>query len=161
MRIVITGTPGVGKSKLAKFLAKKLKLKLFNEKEIAIKFNIGHFEEDELVIPIRKLEKKIKGILKKRKNVIIEGHMLCEMKLNVDLAIVITMDPEKLQEILEARGYGINKVLDNIFCEGIEYCKKHATRNYKNIIVLENKGDIKKLKKEALKAIEEWKKCKK
>jgi len=161
MRIVITGTPGVGKSKLAKFLAKKLKLKLFNEKEIAIKSNIGHFEEDELVIPIRKLEKKIKGILKKRKNVIIEGHMLCEMKLNVDLAIVITMDPEKLQEILEARGYGINKVLDNIFCEGIEYCKKHAARNYKNIIVLENKGDIKKLKKEALKAIEEWKKCKK
>jgi len=65
---------------------------------------------------------------------------LCEMKLDVDKFIIITIDPEKLQLRLELRKYSEEKIMDNTFCEGIEYCKKNAERNYgSKLIVVESK----------------------
>jgi broad-specificity NMP kinase len=41
MNILITGVPGTGKSEISKELAKKLKLKVINDKEFAKKNNLG------------------------------------------------------------------------------------------------------------------------
>ena len=126
MKILITGTPGCGKTTLAKGLAKKLKFECINEKDFALKNSIGEFnEENELEIPIKLFEKKMNNFLKTKKNIIIEGHTLCEMKLLVDLVILIKIDPEELQLRLEQRNYADLKIMDNVFCEGIEYCHKN------------------------------------
>ncbi len=139
MRILITGTPGSGKTTLAKKLAKKLGLSYLNEKDFALSNKIGSFnEENELEIPIKDFEKKMNYFLKKNKNVILEGHVLCEMKLNVDLVIVLKIDPEELQMRLSSRNYTELKIMDNVFCEGIEYCKKKVSRNYKNYLLLQS-----------------------
>ncbi len=138
MKLAITGTPGCGKTTLAKNLAKKFSINVINEKDFALKNNIGSFnEENELEIPLPEFKQKLNSFLKKEKNIIIEGHLLCEMKLNVDKIILIKIDPEELELRLEQRHYSTQKIMDNVFCEGIEYCKKKVNKNYKKSQVIE------------------------
>ncbi|MDO8428016.1 MAG: AAA family ATPase [Candidatus Diapherotrites archaeon] len=147
MRLLITGTPGTGKTTIARALAKELKLKYFNEMEVSVKQNIGHWDtvENELVVPLPKLKKALEKQVKGLKNYVIEGHMVCEIKLPVDLAIVLQVHPELLEQRLEYKQYKMEKLLDNVFCEGIEYCKKHALRKYgtKKVVCVQNNNSIK------------------
>ncbi|HNV00925.1 MAG TPA: AAA family ATPase [archaeon] len=141
MKILITGTPGSGKTTLARGLSKKLKCEYINEKDFALKNSIGEFnEENELEIPIKKFEKKMNSFLKSKKNIIIEGHTLCEMKLNIDLVILIKIDPELLQDRLKQRNYSDIKIMDNVFCEGIDYCKKRIQKKYNKFFILNSKN---------------------
>ena len=147
MKLAITGTPGVGKTSVSKSLGKKLKSKVLNEKEFALEKGIGKWdsEEDELIVPLGKLRKALNQMLKTEENVIIEGHMLCEIALDVDFIVLITLDPELLEERLESRRYPHPKIQDNVFCEGIDYCKKHVSRKYpkKKIIEVKSQKSIK------------------
>ncbi|MCR4369506.1 MAG: AAA family ATPase [archaeon] len=143
MKIGITGTPGVGKTAVSLELAKYYKLSALNEKEFALSKGIGEFDaqENELVVPLPKLERA----LNKEKSGIFEGHLLCEIKADFDYLVLLRCHPELLETRLEARGYKAEKVQDNVFCEGIEYCKKHALRNYARgkIIEIESRKSIK------------------
>ncbi len=147
MRIMLTGSPGTGKTTIAKILGKKLKYKVVSEKEFALAHGIGMWnsEVDELFVPLRKLQKTLNLMLEKEENVIVEGHMLCETKLKVDAVVVLRVDPEILQIRLELRGYRPAKIMDNVFCEGIDYCKKHAAKRYpaKKIIEIRARKTIK------------------
>jgi adenylate kinase len=139
MKLIITGTPGCGKTTLAKKIGQLLKLRVINEKDFALQNSLGQFnEENELELPIKKFEKKANAFLEKNDNVLFEGHLLCEMKLKVDKAILIETDPEELELRLEQRHYSLDKIMDNVFCEGIAYCKKNLERNYspKKIILV-------------------------
>jgi adenylate kinase len=143
MKLLITGTPGSGKTTLAKMLGKKLKLPVINEKDFALQNSIGKFnEENELEIPTAKLEKKINSYLSKSKGVIFEGHVLCETKIKVDKVLLVKVDPEELEARLEQRNYSMQKIMDNVFCEGIEYCAKQVRKRYSKgkIIVVDSKG---------------------
>ena len=141
MNLLVTGTPGSGKTTLAKNIAKKLKMKTINEKDFALKNAIGHYnEENELELPIKTLQKKANVFLKKNKRIIFEGHVFSETKLAVDKVILLTIDPEELEMRLELRKYSPQKLMDNVFCEGIEYCKKHVLRNYPKGKIIEIKS---------------------
>ena len=156
MKLIITGTPGCGKTTLAKNIGEKLKLRVINEKDFALKNSIGKFnEENELEIPIKEFEKKANSFLTKNDNIIFEGHVLCEMKLKVDKVILITINPEELELRLEQRHYSIDKIMDNVFCEGIDYCKKHVLRNYslKKVISIQSKQNQKATFSQAIAAI--------
>ena len=152
MNIAITGTPGTGKTTFATALAKKLNFKVLNEKEFALQNGIGKFVDDEFEIPLDVFEKKANSFLAKNDNVIFEGHLLCEMKLKVDKIILITLNPEKLELRLELRQYSQEKIMDNVFCEGIEYCKKHVDRNYSKVIKIES-GEMERMLVLALKKL--------
>jgi adenylate kinase len=128
---MITGSPGVGKTTISKIIAKKLNLKYINEKEFALKNSIGYFnEENELELPILEFERKANLFLSKNDDVLFEGHVICEMDLNVDLVILLRVNPEDLELRLENRNYSKEKIMDNVFCEGIDYCLKKLLNNY-------------------------------
>ncbi len=157
MKIALTGTPGAGKTTLAKKIGEHYSLKVINEKDFALQNSIGKFnDENELEIPIKEFEKKANSFLKKQDNVLLEGHVLCEAKLNVDLVVIITINPEELEARLELRNYPPAKIMDNVFCEGIEYCKKHTQRNYPpaKIIQISSKPSQKLTLAEALREID-------
>ncbi len=147
MKLAITGSPGVGKTSVSKELGTALKSKVLNEKEFSLAQGIGKWdsEEDELVVPLEKLKKALNELLRTEKNVIIEGHMLCEIALDIDFIVLITLDPELLEERLGHRNYTPAKIQDNVFCEGIDYCKKHVSRKYpkKKIIEVKSQKSIK------------------
>ncbi len=132
MKLAITGTPGTGKTVVAKQLSLALKCQSVNEKEFALENGLGKFDvqSNELVIDVKKLEKALNKWLEKQKKVIIEGHLLCETKLGVDFVVLLRVEPEMLEERLIRRSYSEEKVQDNVFAEGIDYCKKHVYRNY-------------------------------
>lgn len=140
MKILVTGTPGTGKTLISKELGKLFKSKVINEKDFALSNKIGCFnDENELEIPIDLIQKKANTFLLKNKNIIFEGHVLCEAKLNVDLVVVLKVNPEELEVRLEGRRYSPDKIMDNVFCEGIDYCLKHVKKNYsKNKIIVIN-----------------------
>ncbi|MCX8158490.1 MAG: AAA family ATPase [Candidatus Diapherotrites archaeon] len=148
--LVITGSPGVGKTTLAKYLSKILNCKVINEREFALENKLGKWNDEikEVEIDIKKMEKKLNEKIKKENRLIIEGHTLCEAKINADVVILITLHPEILEYRLEARGYNYEKIMDNVFCEGIEYCKKHTFRNYPKdkIIEIESQRSFKNTK---------------
>jgi len=159
MKIGITGSPGVGKSTVSKLLGQAFKAKVLNEKEFALKEGIGEFDtiENELVVPLNKLEAKLNEFLKKEENIVVEGHMLCEIKADFDYLAVIKCNPEILEMRLEERGYKAEKIQDNVFCEGIDYCKKRIARNYpeKRIIEVKSGKTIKETLDKILKGLKE------
>lgn len=132
MRVVITGSPGTGKTTIAKRLAKRLKCAWLNDRDFAVRRSIGHWdaEENEFVVPLARLAREMNAELRKRKRAVAEGHLLCEAKLTADVVFVLRVHPELLELRLERRGYRAEKVQDNVFCEGIDYCLKHALRRY-------------------------------
>jgi len=158
MRIGITGSPGTGKTSIAKQLAQFYECKTLNEREFALKTRIGEFdtETNELEVPLDKLRSELGKLLGKENNIIVEGHLICEVKADFDLIIVLRCHPEVLEARLEARGYKAEKVQDNVFCEGIEYCKKHALRNYpkKKVFEVENRKSIKETMSAIIREIE-------
>jgi adenylate kinase len=139
MRIIVTGSPGVGKTSVSKELGKRLKCLVFNEKQFALEKGIGKWDEeqDELIIPLGEFSEAIEGLFQREKNAIVEGHLLCEIRLKPDFVVLIRLGPELLESRLEARGYSAEKVQDNVFCEGIDYCKKHVERNYSKEKIVE------------------------
>ena len=147
MRLLVTGTPGVGKTSVSKELGKRLKCSVVNETGFAIQNGIGTWNnvENELEVPVKKLENGLNSYLKKHNKVILEGHLLCETKLKVDFAVLIRLDPELLEMRLENKRYKPEKIMDNVFCEGIDYCKKHLVRKYptKKIIEVRSGKNIK------------------
>lgn len=157
MKLLVTGTPSVGKTTIAKTLAKALRLKYLNEKEFALRCGIGKWDvaTNELEVPLKPLEKELNKLLKKEKKIVIEGHMLCETRLDVDAVILLRLDPEILQMRLERLGYSDEKIMDNVFCEGIDYCRKHLMRRYKSgkIIEINNKRSLKETKQAIIKEL--------
>jgi adenylate kinase len=159
MLIVITGTPGAGKSTIAKAVGKALAWKVLNESEFCRKHKIGRIDKEskELVVPLKELGKKLKAEAKKHKNLIVEGHLLCEIKLPARLAFVLRASLKVLEERLWEKAYDELKILDNVFCEQTSYCLKKAVKNYGKSRVLEVKNE-KGIKESAGKIVKEIKK---
>ncbi len=154
MKILITGTPGTGKTAIARKLAKKLNFKLINEKNFALKTKTGKKKGKEIEIDTKKFQKKINELLKDKKNIIIEGHVLCEMKIKADLVFLLRTKRALLEKRLKKKGYNEIKIQDNLFCEETDYCKKKTLKNYKKVIEVKNEKTLNSSLQKILKKIQ-------
>ena len=120
MKLIITGTPGTGKSAVARILGQRLGIPVITVKDLVR----GEY------IDTRKLRMKALWTLRKMDKAILEGHLFCEVKLPVDTVIVLRTDPEVLKRRLEPRNYPEKKVKENLMAEFLDYCLVRAASKY-------------------------------
>lgn len=123
MKIVISGTPGTGKTTVAKILSKKTNLQHIDVNKVVSEH--GLVKED--IVNIEKLEEVLKEM-----EGIIEGHLTCEMRLN-DKIFVLRCKPDILKQRLLPRNYSKKKLKNNIESEALDYCTIVAEKNYKKV----------------------------
>jgi len=79
----------------------------------------------------RELEKRIR--VSGNKTVILEGHLLCEIKIRGAVALVLRSHLKPLEKRLRARKYKGSKLMDNLVSEALDYCGTIAEKNYTKV----------------------------
>lgn len=148
MKILVTGTPGSGKTTNARKLAQALKLPYVNVTTI-INTNPSLIEKIEN--GVRVIKPKLKKVLEKNlpKNYVIDTHLI-EYTPKVDIIVVLRCEPFELKKRLKKRKYSDEKIRENLEVEILNYFTS-STRQRKIIEIdtSKNKSDtnIKKIVK--------------
>lgn len=152
MIIAITGTPGTGKSTLAKKLAEHLKFKHVDVTELArsYKDKKDSFVEgvdkkrDSMIIDPDKLEEFLKVHIKNKglEDVIVDSHLSHLLSKDfVDIVLITRCEISLLKKRLSARDYYEDKVKENIESEIFEICKSEAQELNHNIMEVDTTKD--------------------
>ena len=154
MKIAITGTPGVGKSTVAKLLVSALPLPLFDISRLV--------KERELYTGLDKRrntyivdEEKLLDFLKNKENFIAEG--LAAYIIPSDYLVILRLNPDEVAKRLIKRNYTSEKVNENVEAERLGIIATDAMNlgRYKHIIHMDTTGKKpEEIAKEILKLIE-------
>jgi len=141
-KIVITGTPGTGKTTVAKLLSRKLRLPVTHITNIVKekKLGIGK-EKGSIVVDMKKLQKELE-----KRTGLIEGHLACEFPLKSAVVIVLRCNPNVLKKRMQKRGYSSSKIMENLEAEALDYCTINAEKHYKTVFEVDtSKKDVDKV----------------
>ena len=126
--ILITGTPGVGKTTITHKLASKLGANYIDINELVKTENlVTSFDNlrKTWIADTGEVSKRLKQILvQSKKTTIIEGHYAIQVvpKNVLTIVFVLRRDPYELKKTLEKRGYSENKVNENVAAEILDVC---------------------------------------
>ena len=142
--IIVTGTPGTGKTTLSKKISKKLNFQYLDVNDV-IQSNpnlITGFDKkrDSKIIDEKKLANTLAKLIKSNKrNLIIDSHLSHYInKKLVSLCIVTRCsDLKKLKERLKKRKYKKEKIKENMEAEIFDVCLIEAMQYQENILVVD------------------------
>ncbi|HLC80897.1 MAG TPA: AAA family ATPase [Candidatus Nanoarchaeia archaeon] len=154
--LIITGTPGTGKTTLAEQLSKKYGYRRldFNRfiKENHLREKYEKKRRTWLVdmLKLKKiLLKKINEIKTKNKApkvLVIDSHLAHHLpKKPVALCIVTTANLKTIQKRLEKRGYSRVKIRENMDAEIFQVCLNEAKERGHRVIILDSTAGFKKI----------------
>lgn len=124
VRVALTGTPGVGKTSLAKVAAVK-GWRVVDVKAWAKEMDcVAGYDEDDEAIAIDTDALAAKVPADDGSNVLYEGHL--SHLLGLDEAWVVRCDPSVLRKRLVARGYKEEKVEENLEAEALDLILQEA-----------------------------------
>jgi len=141
--IVITGTPGVGKTTVSSLLAAKLGAIYLDLGELVKQnrlFSGYDTERNSLIADIRRLSRYVQKIMaSSTQDFIIDGHYAADIvpAKMVFLAFVLRCDPEKLIERLKKAGSRKRKISENVAAEILDVCLWDTLTKYPSKIVCE------------------------
>ena len=151
MIIIISGTPGTGKTKLAKELAKNLNYTYVDVSKLIKKNKLQESYDKKRkchIIDTKKLNKILIEKIKQDKDMIIDSHLSHYLPNKyVDLCIITKCDLKTLEKRLKKRGYSKAKIRENIDCEIFDICLNEAKqKKYKiSLVDTTKKINIKEL----------------
>ncbi|XP_035920722.1 adenylate kinase isoenzyme 6 [Halichoerus grypus] len=136
--ILLTGTPGVGKTTLGKELASRSGLKYINVGDIAREGQLYDGYDEEYECPILDEDRVVDEL----ENQMSEGGVIVDYH-GCDffperwfyIVFVLQADNSVLYKRLETRGYNEKKLKDNIQCEIFQVLYEEALASYKEEVV--------------------------
>jgi adenylate kinase len=119
MILVITGTPGTGKSTLCELLAERLGLVCYHLDELVMDgLSLGYDRErDSLIADIDGIREKLGGV----EDAVVEGHYAHLLGIG-DIIIVLRTNPRVLEKRLRDKGFSEEKIRENLECEALDMC---------------------------------------
>jgi len=138
--ICISGTPGTGKTEVAKALSQKLGWMCISLNDLAESKDLfaGYDEARDCRIVD---EDKVKAELEKSAemhNIIAESHYAHDM--NCDWAVILRASPAELRERLKKKGWKPKKIEENVLSEIMEVCKSEAMENGRKVLEFDTTG---------------------
>jgi adenylate kinase len=133
MLVLIAGTPGVGKTTVAREVAKRLGVTYVNVAELAVNEGLvagydserGAYVIDEEAVRAKLRELALRG------RAVVDTHVVSAVPPElVEVAIVLRLDPRELERRLKARGYPPSKVLENVQAEILDACLIEAVEAF-------------------------------
>jgi adenylate kinase len=146
--VLITGTPGTGKTTVSRIVAEKLETSLLavndlvDEKHI---YNGVDVEKGYKVVDLDALANEIEFIIENsdKNHVIVEGHLAHEFSSDiVDVVIVLRARPDILRKRLNKRDWSESKVYENIEAEALDICTFEAVELHGNKVNELDTSDI-------------------
>ena len=129
--ILITGTPGVGKTALAKNLSRKSSFKLIELSSLVR--NEGLYVRFDrvrktYVVDEGKVRRRLKALSRSSDRIVLPTHLVGRFlpKASVKLALVLRLDPVILYKRLRARGWTKQKAWENTEAEILDVCLQES-----------------------------------
>jgi adenylate kinase len=127
--ILVTGTPCVGKTSVARLLASKLDALYVNLTELAVRENLISGEDekrDSIIIDENRMRHKIREIIGDcdQDGIVIDGHYAVSVvpKKLVKYVFVLRRDPVELRKFMEHCGFSGRKLWENLASEILDVC---------------------------------------
>lgn len=139
--IIVSGTPGTGKTFLSKKLAEKLGFKYIDVKRIIAKHKLKESYDKKRkswVVDEKKLSKVLGKIIKEPKvDLIMDSHLSHFINPRfVDLCIITKCDLKVLEKRLKKKRYSEEKIRENLDCEIFDICLNEAREKGHNVLVI-------------------------
>jgi adenylate kinase len=135
--ILITGTPRVGKTSVARALASKLQAQNVNLTDLAISENLVQGRDKRrgsTIVSPRKMANRISQIIRDSANnsIIIDGHYAAQVVLKklVTCVFVLRRNPVELRRLMEESGFRGPKLWENLASEILDVCLVDALNAY-------------------------------
>ena len=137
--ILVTGTPCVGKTSVARLLASKLNAFYVNLTELALHENLISSKDKErgsIIVDENRMRHKIRQIVENcdKSEVIVDGHYAVSVvpKELTTHVFVLRRDPVELQKFMEQCGFSGRKLWENLASEILDICLCDALNVYEN-----------------------------
>ena len=132
--ILVTGTPGVGKTSVSTFLASRLE---------AVRIDLAQLVQTEdlasgvdkvrgsLIADIARVSRRVKEIMENcEDDIVIDGHYAVDVvpAKNVHLVFVLRRNPDELKRSLEDKGFTGRKLWENLEAEILDVCLWDAVK---------------------------------
>jgi adenylate kinase len=131
--ILITGTPCVGKTTVAKALTAKLGAEYINLTDYAKTNNLTLGEDKErntIIINEEAMQEKLGETIDatENRNIVVDGHYASAVTPtnHVALVFVLRRNPKELKQFMEKRGYSGSKMWENLQAEILDVCLGEA-----------------------------------
>ena len=167
--ILITGTPCVGKTTVARQLSKELDALYINLTEFAAKENLALGKDKKrktMIIDEDKMRKKLRETIDTtpKTTIIIDGHYAASVvpKNNVTRIFVLRRNPVELREFMEKCGFKGQKLWENLASEILDVCLVEALREHEKEKICEldvTSKSVENTVNEILAILHESKKC--
>lgn len=126
---LITGTPCVGKTSVARLLTSKLDALYVNLTELATRENLTLGKDEKrnsIIIDEKKMKQRTRTIIEEsdKKDIIFDGHYAASVvpKELVSYVFVLRRNPVELRKLMEQSGFSGPKLWENLASEILDVC---------------------------------------